>query len=386
MYPNLGTMSGDGDHQVEIPLDDGRNRYYNTIFEKYDKDRDGLINVCELRDLIESGEYEHDIPPHVVKHIHQLADADNNKKIDFKEFVEMINNPNFEYVFGRYINRFIQMTIPSRRRLPETVTDGIYEEEYSCYPPAVGMIIISLIEIIFFCVDEATEKSSTKTVSGPIANVFIYDPYQRKQVWRYITYMFVHVGPFHLVVNLLVQILLGVPLEMVHRWWRVLLVYFAGVLAGSLGTSITDPTVRLAGASGGVYSLITAHIATIFMNWREMTYPALQLLVYIVVIASDIGTAIYNRYVLDVGEHIGYVAHLTGAIAGLLVGLNVLRNLEVNQREKIIWWTSIIVYTSLMATAIIWNLAWPSYWPQKNVILVNDYQGFNNSANKFRYN
>lgn len=70
---------------------------------------------------------------------------------------------------------------------------------------------------------------------------------------------------FHLAVNLLVQILLGTPLEMVHRWWRVLWIYLAGVIAGSLGTSIFDPTVRLAGASGGVYSLITAHIATIIM-------------------------------------------------------------------------------------------------------------------------
>lgn len=65
--------------------------------------------------------------------------------------------------------------------------------------------------------------------------------------------------------NLLVQILLGIPLEMVHKWWRVLIVYFAGVLAGSLGTSILDPTVKLAGASGGVYSLVTAHVASIIM-------------------------------------------------------------------------------------------------------------------------
>lgn len=66
-------------------------------------------------------------------------------------------------------------------------------------------------------------------------------------------------------VNLAVQILLGIPLEMVHRWWRVLVVYFAGVVAGSLATSITDPYVKLAGASGGVYSLITAHVASIIM-------------------------------------------------------------------------------------------------------------------------
>lgn len=69
----------------------------------------------------------------------------------------------------------------------------------------------------------------------------------------------------HIVVNLAFQLLLGLPLEMVHKWWRVSLLYFAGVIAGSLATSITDPWVRLAGASGGVYSLLTAHIATIVM-------------------------------------------------------------------------------------------------------------------------
>lgn len=62
-----------------------------------------------------------------------------------------------------------------------------------------------------------------------------------------------------------IQVLLGLPLEMAHEWWRVLLVYFCGVLAGSLGSSIVDPAVHLGGASGGVYALITAHIGTILM-------------------------------------------------------------------------------------------------------------------------
>lgn len=35
--------------------------------------------------------------------------------------------------------------------------------------------------------------------------------------------------------------------------------------AGSMGTSIVNPSIYLAGASGGVYALITAHIATIIM-------------------------------------------------------------------------------------------------------------------------
>lgn len=77
--------------------------------------------------------------------------------------------------------------------------------------------------------------------------------------------MFVHVGVMHIVMNLIVQIFLGVALELVHQWWRVSLVYLAGVLAGAMGTSIANPDVFLAGASGGVYALITAHIATIIL-------------------------------------------------------------------------------------------------------------------------
>lgn len=69
----------------------------------------------------------------------------------------------------------------------------------------------------------------------------------------------------HLFMNLLVQIFLGTALELVHCWWRVALIYLAGVFAGSMGTSVADPRIYLAGASGGVYALITAHIATIII-------------------------------------------------------------------------------------------------------------------------
>ncbi|KAL1502527.1 hypothetical protein ABEB36_007659 [Hypothenemus hampei] len=317
----------------------------------------------ELNSMIETREYRQDIPLHCVRKIHQLHDTDQDKRLNFEEFIEMIHNPELNNVFGHYLSRYINFIIPRKSHPPEhSATDGEYEDEYSCRPPAVGMILISLVEIIFFCIDEYSEKDSTKFASGPTATNFIYEPFKRYQFWRYITYMFVHIGVFHLFVNLAVQLLLGVPLEMVHRWWRVLLVYFAGVLAGSLATSITDPCVRLAGASGGVYSLITAHVASIIMNWKEMSFPFIQLIIFFLVAGSDIGTAIYYRYILDKVQSIGYVAHFAGAVAGLLVGINVLRNLSVTRSERVIWWISIIIYISLMTMCIIWNIFWPSYF------------------------
>ena len=165
--------------------------------------------------------------------------------------------------------------------------------------------------------------------------------------------------------NLLVQIMLGIPLEMVHKWWRVLIIYFAGVLAGSLGTSVSDPAVYLAGASGGVYALITAHVATILMNWRQMEFAALQLIVFLIITSVDVGQAIYTRYVLEKVNQIGYVAHLAGAVAGLLVGINILRNLEVQTWEKVVWWASFFLYTALMTAAILWNVLYPSYFPSQ---------------------
>jgi len=59
---------------------------------------------------------------------------------------------------------------------------------------------------------------------------------------------------------------------------------------------------------------------------------------------------------------IGYAAHVAGAIAGLLVGISILRNLEVQAWEKKVWWASIILYIVLMLVAIIWNAAFPSYF------------------------
>lgn len=52
---------------------------------------------------------------------------------------------------------------------------------------------------------------------------------------------------------------------MVHKWWRVGLVYLGGVIAGSLGHSLSDPNVYLAGASGGVYALIAAHLSNVII-------------------------------------------------------------------------------------------------------------------------
>lgn len=94
-------------------------------------------------------------------------------------------------------------------------------------------------------------------------------------------YGFVHNSWSHLLGNVFTQLLVGLPLELSHSSWRVALVYLFGIVYGGLGREIFgDPNVPLAGASGGVFALITAHLSHLFLNWNDDTYVFRQRLTW----------------------------------------------------------------------------------------------------------
>lgn len=63
----------------------------------------------------------------------------------------MENEPIAKSLTTNYVNKYIRYAIvprgPPRLRAGVDRTDGDYEDEYSCNPPALCMIIISLIEV-----------------------------------------------------------------------------------------------------------------------------------------------------------------------------------------------------------------------------------------------
>lgn len=88
----------------------------------------------------------------------------------------------------------------------------------------------------------------------------------------------------------------GLPLEMVHGWARCAAVYISGVVGGSLAASVLDPDVCLAGASGGVYALLAAHLANALLNFHAMRYGAVRLVAALAVASCDVGFAVHARY------------------------------------------------------------------------------------------
>ncbi|XP_034482956.1 protein rhomboid [Drosophila innubila] len=227
------------------------------------------------------------------------------------------------------------------------------------------ILLISVIEIAIFAYDRYTMPAQNFGLLVPIPSdsVLVYRPDRRLQVWRFFSYMFLHANWFHLGFNIIIQLFFGIPLEVMHGTARIGVIYLAGVFAGSLGTSVVDSEVFLVGASGGVYALLAAHLANITLNYAHMKSASTQLGSVVIFVSCDLGYALYTQYFdgaasssFAKGPQVSYIAHLTGALAGLTIGFLVLKNFGHREYEQLIWWLALGVYCAFTVFAIAFNL------------------------------
>ncbi len=85
--------------------------------------------------------------------------------------------------------------------------------------------------------------------------------------WRLITAAFLHYGPVHLGMNMLVLWFIGPALEDYFGHARYLLVYVVAGLAGSAGALVWSPDALTVGASGAIWGLMGA---ALFLEWRRV--------------------------------------------------------------------------------------------------------------------
>ncbi len=132
------------------------------------------------------------------------------------------------------------------------------------------------------------------------------------EVWRLVTYMFLHDGIFHIGLNMLALWMFGSELEYLWGTKRFIGYYFfTGIGAGICTTLFTShPTI---GASGAVYGLLLAF---------GMTFPNRPILLYFILpiqakyFVMIFGALEFLRAVFDQGSGIAHVAHLGGLVFG----------------------------------------------------------------------
>ncbi|KAI1894845.1 hypothetical protein AGOR_G00119940 [Albula goreensis] len=248
----------------------------------------------------------------------------------------------------------------SKWMLPEQSRNK-YLERANCCPPPIFIILISIAELAVF-IYYAVWKPQKQWVTldeGIWNSPLTYKPDMRDEAWRFISYMFVHAGVEHILGNLVMQLVLGIPLELVHKGFEVGMVYLAGVLAGSLASSIFDPLNALVGASGGVYALMGGYFMNAVVNFREMI-PLLgvfRILVILIIVGTDVGFALYRRFLSDdAGMKVSFVAHIGGGIAGMTIGYVFFSSYDHKLLKDPRFWLCIVGYLVFLVFAVLFNI------------------------------
>lgn len=347
-----------------MTLEDGHGVYeanpdWLALFHQFDRDGDGFIPMPELKERIELAGEAAGLSANERRELLEDADRNRDARVDFGEFCIMMSRA--KHMRARSVIFRAAQMVTAKEQREEKFS---YLQQYSCCPPPVFLLILTLAEIAIY-IYYVVEMKSGVSVSGPVPtqSPLIYNPYRRREAWRFGSYALIHIGIYHILFNSLAQLVLGIPLELVHQW-RVIIVYIMGIIAGSLAVSVTDPLVFLAGASGGVYALIAAHLANLVVNWAEMEFAICRLIFVVAMVSIDVAVALYNRYgnpEASGGNKVSYVAHIGGFVAGLLMGIVVLRNFKKKSWERVVWWIALVGLIALFALCVLWNIFYPQY-------------------------
>jgi membrane associated rhomboid family serine protease len=124
------------------------------------------------------------------------------------------------------------------------------------------------------------------------------------QWWRLVTAAFLHIGPLHLVLNMLALLVFGSELERTLGRWRYLALYFLSILGGAAAIQLFgNPFAPVAGASTAIYGLLGG-LGVLMLARRQDIRGLVTLLVINVLISFLPGVSL--------------IGHLGGLVAGAL--------------------------------------------------------------------
>lgn len=200
-----------------LPMEEWR-----PIFDKLDLESDGKLDgtvpVEKFKAILEDDPvWVESVPLELQEKILNSVDKNKDGLIDYEEFMDLVKGKSigFSKLKRRALRELIKQTVEFI--VPYKYS---YQNQYSCSPPPLFMLAISLLQITVFTYNSIVlnEEVGYVGLNGPVpyCSSLIYNPEKRHQIWRYWTYMLIHSGIFHAAFNILIQLILGIPLEMVH--------------------------------------------------------------------------------------------------------------------------------------------------------------------------
>jgi membrane associated rhomboid family serine protease len=181
------------------------------------------------------------------------------------------------------------------------------------FAQAPATFVLIAINVIAYLIEIAGGSGGLGEQSGKI--VFDYalnGPAVAEGEWyRLLTSGFLHASLIHIGFNMLLLFLLGRLLEPALGTPRFVALYFASLLAGSLGALVLDPNALTLGASGAIFGLAGATF--VIARGRGMD-----------AIAAEIGFLIvFNLIFSFAAARVSVGAHIGGLIGGVVCALTI---------------------------------------------------------------
>ena len=199
----------------------------------------------------------------------------------------------------------------SSRPAPAGPPDGRADfERGMSYAPPLTLVLIAL-NVVVFIWQEATgalESREAIIAAGALSRPEVL----QGEIWRLVTAMFLHGDIDHLVGNCMALYVLGVACEHAVSSVRMLALYGAAGVAGSLASLMLSegPSV---GASGAIFGVMAA--VAVILHVNEDRFYVRDKRIAVVVAAWALFTVATGL----LSEYVDNAAHVGGFLGGMLV-------------------------------------------------------------------
>jgi len=135
------------------------------------------------------------------------------------------------------------------------------------------------------------------------------------QYWRLLTSVFVHGSLLHIAFNMWCLWDLGSLAESLYGHWTFAAIYLLAGIGGSLGSVIWNPNVLSVGASGAIFGIAGALIASFYLG--EFSLPRSAVMGTLRSVVTFVG---YNLVFGAMMSRVDNAAHVGGLVTGLILG------------------------------------------------------------------
>jgi membrane associated rhomboid family serine protease len=172
-------------------------------------------------------------------------------------------------------------------------------------------ITIGVLNVVAYLVTAATSvEGFVRNTASRVFDELDLVPVRvagENEFWRLLSAAFLHIGPLHLIVNMLALVIVGPALERLFGAWRFVSLYVLGALGGSVAVYLFDsPIGAVAGASGAIFGLFAATLIVLRNLGLDVRFMVL---------------AIAVNFAASFAPGISLLGHLGGFIAGGLTAL-----------------------------------------------------------------